>query len=153
MHRRHFDRNIKDTTKKYNSVAIRSPLFSSRNSLEDVFNCHATLCECSFGMFMLVQPGMGRFRAKQTSTAFEGIENSNTSFLIYTARRYFIPSFRCLSAVSNTHLARIITHAPLRAKEASPFVGGNQYPVVVCSPGLRYGQPINEYVRTTNTMP
>lgn len=37
---------------------------------------------------------------------------------------------------SDVFPARIITHAPLRAKEAPNFVGGNLYPVVVCIMGF-----------------
>lgn len=68
-------------------------------------------------------------------TALQGIEESNASFLLHTTCRYIhMDPIRGLLS-SNTSAARIITHAPLRAKEASPFVGGNQYPVVVRCPG------------------
>lgn len=56
-----------------------------------------------------------------------------------------------IGVLANKLAARIITHAPLRAKEASPFVN-NKYAVVVCYtlyPSRRHSW---RYRRITNTM-
>jgi hypothetical protein len=63
--------------------------------------------------------------------ALEGIEKPDKSFLFYKACRYDTNTICGASIIAKSRTARIITHAPLRAKEASPFVS-NKYPVVVC---------------------
>ena len=69
--------------------------------------------------------------ANQASLVFKGIEVPGKNFLFDKTCRYIIGRFYNRVSLPNTATARIITHAPLRAKEASPFVS-NKYPVVVC---------------------
>lgn len=63
---------------------------------------------------------------------FEGIEEPDKNILLHETCRYVAIRICHGSSITDTSsVARIITHAPLRAKDASPFVS-NKYPVVVC---------------------
>jgi hypothetical protein len=63
----------------------------------------------------------------------EGIEEPDKNFLFDQTCRYNASAIVLFpTSLADSHEARIITHAPLRAKEASPFVN-NKYPVVVCA--------------------
>jgi hypothetical protein len=64
----------------------------------------------------------------------EGIEEPDKNFLFDETCRYVTECLYTAYLEADCCVARIITHAPLRAKEASPFVS-NKYPVVVCTLG------------------
>ena len=62
---------------------------------------------------------------------FEGIESPDSMFLMYETSRYVEQLLKRCECLSDSTQARIVTHAPLRAREASSYVS-NKYPVVVC---------------------
>ena len=78
-------------------------------------------------LFSFCTHGVLTFRA-----VIEGIEEPDKNFLFYSTCRCVIRKIPSSLILADPCIARIITHAPLRAKEASPFVS-NKYPVVVCT--------------------
>jgi hypothetical protein len=70
-------------------------------------------------------------RSNQLCIDLEGIEEPDQDFLFNKARRYAMSFIHDRAGSWLTVEARIITHAPLRAKEA-PLFASNKYPVVVC---------------------
>jgi hypothetical protein len=82
----------------------------------------------------------------------EGIEDPDKNFLFDSSCRCVIRKAQNSLVLADRFTARIITHAPLRAKEASPFVS-NKYPVVVCILGQWSKRIILiDFHRTTSTM-